>query len=516
MMIYISRPRIVPESVESRKYQVDMAESCLKRNTLVILPTGLGKTVIALLTAAEILERGKKVLILAPTKPLVEQHYDFFTSKTVDTRIGTMNGNMDPKKRASVVSDNDVIVCTPQVVSNDLDCQRYDLNDFGLIIYDEAHRATGNYAYVNVSRYYHKGLSMGMTASPGHDKEKILEVCENLGIEKVDIHTDEDEDVSPYIHDVFITRIEVNMPDDLVRVIGLLNRILDNYVEGLKGLGLINPNWPVSIKHMISIGRDLQMRLSRGEKSALVFRGLICQSAAIKIMHAIELAETQGMSALRTYIIKIDEEGMRDKGPKSSREIVAMDEFKEVSTIVRTSRVEHPKISRLMRLVSIRINEYPESKILVFTQYRDTCDMLIDKLSRIENARVAKLIGQSKGGLKQKEQVQLLEDFKGGKYNIIVSTSVGEEGLDIASTDMVVFYEPIPSEIRTIQRRGRTGRKNTGEVYVLVAAGTRDEVSEKTSAKKEEQMKALLDGINDALSKRGPAINRKQLRLDRF
>ena len=182
----------------------------------------------------------------------------------------------------------------------------------------------------------------------------------------------------------------------------------------------------------------------------------------------------------------------------------------------RTSRVEHPKISRLMKLVSIRINEYPESKILVFTQYRDTCDMLIDKLSRIENARVAKLIGQSKGGLKQKEQVQLLEDFKGGKYNIIVSTSVGEEGLDIASTDMVVFYEPIPSEIRTIQRRGRTGRKNTGEVYVLVAAGTRDEVSEKTSAKKEEQMKALLDGINDALSKRGPAINRKQLRLDRF
>jgi len=207
---------------------------------------------------------------------------------------------------------------------------------------------------------------------------------------------------------------------------------------------------------------------------------------------------------------------MMDKGPKSSREIVAMDEFKEISRIVRTSRVEHPKISRLMRLVSIKINEFPDSKILVFSQYRDTCDMLVEKLSKIENAHVAKLIGQSKGGLKQKEQVQLLEDFKGGKYNIIVSTSVGEEGLDIASTDMVVFYEPIPSEIRTIQRRGRTGRKNTGEVYVLVAVGTRDEISEKTSAKKEEQMRALLDSINSDLSRKGPAVSRKQLRLDRF
>ena len=109
----------------------------------------------------------------------------------------------------------------------------------------------------------------------------------------------------------------------------------------MRSLGLINPNWPVSIKQMISIGRDLQMRLNRGEKTPLVFRGLICQSASIKIMHAIELAETQGMSALRAYIIKIDDEGMQEKGPKSSREIVATKEFKEISTIVRTSRVEH-------------------------------------------------------------------------------------------------------------------------------------------------------------------------------
>ncbi len=515
-MIYISRPRIAPDAVERREYQITTADDCLKGNTLVVLPTGLGKTVIALLVSAEILERGKKVLILAPTKPLVEQHYEFFTSNLLDTEIGTMNGNMPPKSRASVISDNDVIVSTPQVVANDLECGRYGLNDFGLIIYDEAHRANGNYAYVTVARHYHKGLTLGMTASPGYDREKIMEVCENLGIEKVNLHKDDDEEVSPYIHETSIEKVYMDMPQDLTDVIKLLNEIMDPYTRSLIDLGLMNPNWPPSTKHMLVIGNNLQMRLKRGEKSPLVFRGLVCQSACVKMLHAIGLAETQGMSALRSYIIKIDEEGSMEKGPKASKEIVSTDQFKEVSKIVRNSKVEHPKIYHVMTRVSRKINNDPNGKVLVFTQYRDTCDMLVEKLSRIDGAHVAKLIGQAKGGLKQKEQVQLLSDFRGGKYNVIVSTSVGEEGLDIASTDLVVFYEPIPSEIRTIQRRGRTGRKNAGEVIVLIANGTRDEVFEETSKKKEEIMMKLLDGINDDLRKRNPSFNKKQMILDRF
>ena len=515
-MIYVSRPRIVPESVEERRYQTEMADACLKRNTMVVLPTGLGKTVVALLVSAEILEKGKKVLILAPTKPLVEQHYEFFVSNLTDTRVGTMNGNMPPENRASVIGGNDVIVCTPQVVSNDLDSQRYDLSSFGLIIFDEAHRATGDYAYVNISTYYHKGRTMGMTASPGHDTERILEVCNNLNIERVDILTEEDEEVSPYVHEVNIEEKKLKMPDDLLKIISLLKEIMEPYVESLRSLGLVNPNWPVSTKQMLMVGHSLQMRLNRGEKNTIIFRGLVCQSACVKLLHAIGLAETQGMSPLRAYIIKLDEEGMNEKGPKASREIVARQEFKEVSKIVRESRVEHPKISMTMNLVSREINANPNGKVIIFTQYRDTCDMLVEKVSKIENARVAKLIGQSKGGLKQKEQVQLITDFRGGKYNTIVSTSVGEEGLDIASTDVVIFYEPIPSEIRTIQRRGRTGRKNIGQVYVLIAEGTRDEVFDSTSKKREELMKKRLDDINDILSKKGTAPRKKQSSLDRF
>lgn len=514
-MTYLSDPRIAPDTVEERAYQVKMAQACLRGSTLLILPTGLGKTIVAVIVTAQIIGKGKKVLILAPTKPLVEQHYETFSELLVDTKIGTMNGNMAPKKRNSVIEDNDVIVCTPQVVANDLENERYGLSDFGLVIYDEAHRAVGNYAYVTVAAYYN-GLNLGMTASPGSDMNKIQEVCNTLSIERIDTRSDDDPDVSPYIHDIYVNRVEVNMPDDLVKIIELLNKIMNPYLDDLTRLGLMDPNWPASTKHMLVIGESLQRRLARGEKTAVVFRGLISQSACVKLLHAIGLAETQGMSALRSYVIKLDEDSQKQKGGKASKEIVATDEYKEIWKILNSTKVEHPKISRVMSLVSKEVNSGNNSRVIVFTQYRDTCDMLVDKLSTIENVRVAKLIGQSKGGLKQTEQIQLLEDFRSGTYNTIVSTSVGEEGLDVTSTDMVIFYEPVPSEIRTIQRRGRTGRKNTGEVYVLVAKGTRDEVFENTSRKKEDLMRENLEKLNSSLGKKPISLSVKQKRLGEF
>lgn len=495
-MTFVSHPLIKEGTVENRAYQNKMAEGCLTDNTLLILPTGLGKTIIALLVSVNILQKGKKVLILAPTKPLVEQHYETFSGWMEGIRIGTMNGSMLPEKRHLVIEENDVVICTPQVVENDLDNERYSLSRFGLIIFDEAHRAVGNYAYVSIADRYHSGLTLGMTASPGYDMNRIREVVSNLDIARIDMRNDTDSDVSPYIHDIFINRKEVEMPQDLKDVIDLLNRMLKPYIEDLINMNLMNRNWPASTKHLLVVGQSLQMRLARGEKTALIYRGLISQSAAVKLMHAIGLAETQGMTSVKNYMTKIEEEGMAAKGPKASKEIIGLKEYRRMWEIFSRSRVEHPKISRVMSLASMKINSEENTRVIIFTQYRETCEMLVEKLSKLENIKVAKLIGQNNGGLRQKEQISVLDDFRNGKYNVLVSTSVGEEGLDVTSTDMVIFYEPVPSEIRTIQRRGRTGRKNVGEVWVLVAKGTRDEAYEKSSLEKEEMMRRNLEKLN--------------------
>ncbi len=502
-MEYVDTPGIVRNRLEDRRYQAEAARYCLREDSLLILPTALGKTSVALRVAAPCLTRGKKVLMMAPTKPLVDQHSDFFSSFLDGYSVSLLNGDMPPAKRTAVVEEGDFIISTPQCIANDLETGRYDLSQFGLVIYDEAHKAVGGYAYVDVARHVGRDTaSLGMTASPGSDIKKVEEICDNLNLTGIFVRTEEDPDVSPYVHDTYVNRIVVNMPEDLLKISSLYRRMLDSYFSELRAMGLVtNPNWPASTKHLLSIGQMLQMRLGRGEKTSVIFRGLKVQSICIKLLRAIDYTETQGMSVLRSYLTRIEEDAESGTS-KADKELVANRDYKEARDITETSRVEHPKVSRIMGLVSRVLSESEGSKIIVFTQYRETCEVIADKLSRVDGARVCKLIGQSNGGQKQKEQIGTLDDFRAGKYNVVVSTSVGEEGLDITSTNAVIFYEPVPSEIRTIQRRGRTGRKNDGEVYVLVAGGTLDEVTEQASKRKEMQMRDGLDTLRQRLEKK--------------
>ncbi|MDR0334819.1 MAG: DEAD/DEAH box helicase family protein [Methanomassiliicoccaceae archaeon] len=514
MAAYVRHPRIVPDTVEEREYQVRMAEGCCKNSTLLILPTGMGKTIVALYVAADVLEKGKKVMVLAPTKPLVDQHHATFSSLLVNTKVGVMTGELIPEKRKKVLAENDVTIATPQAVANDLENKLYDLKDFGLVIYDEAHRGTGEYAYVAVAKEYHK-LAMGMTASPGSEREQLDDICINLALNKIDMRSEDDPDVSPYTYNVTINRIELDIPQDLADIITQLNRILDDYVGELIHLRALVPSENITTKKLLLAGKTLQFRHKTGERSAMLFRALSVQSMAMKISHALVLAETQGVTVLRTYLDKIHEDSTDKKGGKGAKEIVSRKEYKEIRRILDTTRVEHPKVSRVMSLVSKEVNYRPGSRIMVFCHYRNTCDLMFEKLSAIEGVSVGKLIGQSDGGLKQREQTELLQAFRDGRYNVIVATSVGEEGLDVTSTDLVIFYENVPSEIRTIQRRGRTGRKNDGVIYVLTAKGTRDEAFEEVSRNKEEKMIKRLKKMRESIQ-RDPTPRPSQKRIDKF
>jgi len=82
----------------------------------------------------------------------------------------------------------------------------------------------------------------------------------------------------------------------------------------------------------------------------------------------------------------------------------------------------------------------------------------------------------------------------------LVATCIAEEGLDIPSVELVVFYEPIPSEIRYIQRRGRTGRKKFGKVKILITQDTIDEGFYFASLKREKQMRDVVSRLEKELN----------------
>ena len=238
--MFVSHPLIKTDSIEEREYQRTLAHVCISSPTLVVLPTGLGKTVVALLVIAELLDHKKgKVLFLAPTKPLVEQHAAFLGQNLLAKKIALMTGEKKPKDRQELWADNDVIVSTPQVIANDLRNKRIDLNGFDL---EYSTRHTVPWAsthYVAVAEAYRSvhGSVMGMTASPGASKDKIMEVCTNLGIRNIEVRSKSDPDVVRYVHDVEIDWVKVEVPEQTREVAAVLRSLFDSYVQQLVKMG---------------------------------------------------------------------------------------------------------------------------------------------------------------------------------------------------------------------------------------------------------------------------------------
>jgi Fanconi anemia group M protein len=503
---------IVPDSLEERHYQISIAESALKRSTLVVLPTGMGKTVIAAIVIAETLRSKKgKVLFLAPTKPLVEQHARFIKKHIVCEPPTIFTGEMLPAKRKKLWQESQVIAATPQVISNDIVSGQIDLNDVSLIIFDEAHRATGDYAYVFIGERFSKvrnGLTLGMTASPGNDPEKILEVCENLNIRAVEIRHEYDPDVVRYVHDIYLKWIEMDLPKELMDVIQHLKKALEEQVGKLRKDGYIKKGSYVSTKDLLAAQRMIQGQLQASNQSSSAYSGATTIAIAMKVSHAMELAETQGVAALKAYFERLTKEAVSRGASRAAKETIMLPKvqmaMKGINQLDAAS-VESPKLLRVKKLVVAQLNQKPDSRIIVFTHYRDTSELVANELAKISIIKPTRFVGQaSRGadkGMNQKKQVDIIDRFKDGEFNVLVATSVAEEGLDIPETDLVIFYEPVPSEIRSIQRRGRTGRHRTGKVFILVSKGTRDVAYRWSAHHKESRMHMELEKLRKELQK---------------
>ncbi len=492
---YISHPLIKENTIERRLYQVSIAATALIKNTLVVIPTGLGKTTIAaLVIASRLLNEDGKVLFLAPTKPLVEQHARFLKRvlKIDAESIVTLSGEVQPTKRKELWEKGRVIVSTPQVVENDIIAGRVSLEDVVLVVFDEAHRAVGNYAYVFIAREYLKTaknpLILGMTASPGSDPERVMEVIRNLGIESIEVRAEWDHDVSPYVGKKRVEWIKVEMPEEMKEVKNRLEECIKLRFRRLKELGIEIPE-KVSKKDLLALQEALQAEAAETQSSEM-FDALSVLAEILKLQHAVELVETQGIKALKSYLKKLVNEASSRGGSKAAKSIVSDTLFRSAVIAAAKCKVEHPKLEKLKDILTEQFKRKPDSRVIVFTNFRDTAEMLVKELSGLFS--VAKFVGQASRendrGMRQKEQIETLEKFRRGEYRVLVATSVGEEGLDIPSTDLVVFYEAVPSEIRAIQRKGRTGRGREGRIVVLITKGTRDEAYYYTSLKKERQM----------------------------
>lgn len=515
MAHYIDHPLIKSNAIEARLYQQVLAADVLKKgNTMIVAPTALGKTIVATLVAADRLEKVKnsKILVLAPSKPLAIQHESTF-KEFLTVPCSSITGAVKTDERVKRWEESQIICATPQTVESDLLKGRYSLKDVSLVVFDECHHGVGSYSYVYLASRYVKeskfNLILGLTASPGSDKEKIKEVCDNLYIQSIVVKTEEDNDVRPYFNPVAIDWVRVKMSSELEKIKTHVDKALKIRLKGLKNMGVIRTVSVNKLDILKARGR-VQNAIARSvNPKKECFQAISILSAVINIQHSQELIETQGVVTFNKYVARL-----RKKKTKAAKSLIQDPNFGKAIYLAREAEkhgLEHPKLKKVMDIIKkelgqngqtklqsdryVKDADQKSSKIMVFTQYRDSLEMIHQKLEK-EGIKSAKFFGQAsrdgEKGLTQKEQKEIIKAFKIGEYDVLLSTSVAEEGIDIPAVDLVILYEPVPSEVRMIQRRGRTGRKRSGRVKVLITNGTRDEGYYWASVNKERRMKHQL------------------------
>ena len=487
------------DGVEARAYQIRSLERCLSASTLMVMPTGFGKTAVEWMVMAEYLRRGvEKIILIAPTTGLVDQQRSMAQQhlKLPHDEIVAYTGETAPGKRKTLWEQARVLMATPQVIRNDAQSGTINLSEVGLLIVDEAHHATGNHAYAQVGKLYRRarpdGRILAATASPGSNARHIDDVQRNLGIQVVDVSKRDEPLVKPFDVDMNIHEEFIELPPSLGLLITPLEEHFLSEAKHLQQLGFLAPKEHISSgdieKAQLRASRAIQQRDVRGYDAAR-------RVADLRRMHMlVNLLKTQGTEVAHSFLERAEIEGR--EGRKTNR-LLSLPVIHELRKSLADIEELHPKTSVVERLVRQEIGQKPDGKILVFTEFRDTVSNLVARLSTIEGLKPDKFIGQSsrgaQKGMTQKQQLAQLKRFREGEINVLVATSVGEEGLDVPAADLVILYEPVPSAIRAIQRRGRTARQRAGSVHVLITKETRDVYIHSASKHQERNMHRLVD-----------------------
>nr|XP_060611106.1 Fanconi anemia group M protein [Anolis sagrei ordinatus] len=537
--------------LERRPYQVRAVRAALEGNTLLCLPTGLGKT----LVAAAVLHNfsrwfpAGKALFLAPTRPLVAQQ-----RRACARLMGLpkedaahLTGGTSIADRKELWRHKKVFFLTPQILVNDLSRGICPAAEVKCLVLDEAHRALGNYAYCQVvkelCKYTQEFRILALTATPGNDAKAVQQVVSNLLISHIELCTEDSPDIQPYSHERRVEKMVVPLGKELAGVQAAYIRVLEAFAGRLTRLRVLSQREiPSLTKYQIILARD-QFRKNPASHFAGKQQGAIEGDFAlcISLYHGYELLLQMGMRSLYSFLAGIMD---GSKGMTRSRNELGRNEdfvtlYRQLeSMFVDTSASPasgsnampgtgikqpfvygHPKLKKLEEVVTEHFRSWNENagqtRVMIFSSFRDSVQEIAEMLSRHHPLlRVMTFVGHSVGkgkgsssrGFTQKEQLQVVKRFREGGYNTLVSTCVGEEGLDIGEVDLIVCFDAQKSPIRLVQRMGRTGRKRQGRIVVILSEGREERTYNQSQCNRKSLLKALSENKGLRLYQHSPRM----------
>lgn len=509
-----------------RDYQFSIVKRGLFHNLLVALPTGLGKTFIAATIMLNWYRwtKNAQIVFVAPTKPLVSQQVDacFGIAGIPRSQTSMLTGGISPGLRAEEWTNKRVFFMTPQTFINDLKTGICDPKRIVLLVVDEAHRATGNYAYVEVVRFLrrfnHSLRVLALTATPGGTVESVQDVINGLGISRVEIRTEFSLDIRDYVFQRRTETFTFDPSDEMELVMDLFSKTLSPMLNQLRQQ---NGYWtadPMRLTaYSLNQARQKWMQ-SAGKNANPGLKGMVNRIFAVlaSLAHSIELLIYHGISPFYHNMVQFRNSLELIKGGKYEKQVAESEHFMKMMTLIgawvrNDTFVGHPKLEHLQGLVLNHFMDTGEgreavegqppsaTRVMIFCHYRDSAEDVARVLRR--NAPMIRphvFVGQAASkdseGMNQKKQLEVIDDFKSGKFNTLVATSIGEEGLDIGEIDLIICYDSSASPIRMLQRMGRTGRKRAGNIILLLMKGKEENSFIQAKDSYEKMQKLIADG----------------------
>ncbi|KAI0013438.1 type III restriction enzyme [Xylariaceae sp. FL0662B] len=508
----------------TREYQFSIVKNGLFNNTLVALPTGLGKTFIAATVMLNFFRwmKSAKIIFVAPTKPLASQQVDacFNIAGIPRSQTTLLTGEIPPALRAEEWESKRVFFMTPQTLENDLSSGFADPKSIGLLVVDEAHRATGNYSYVKVVTFLRRFSSsfriLALTATPGSNVDAVQEVIDGLGISHVEIRTEESIDIRQYVHQRDEDIVLLDPSDEMNHIKDLFSKALKPIVDKLSQQNIYYGRDPMALTTygLVKARQDWFARAGQRANQGVKFMMMSIFSVLGSLAHGIKLLNFHGIKPFYDSLVQFrdETEGKGEKGSKYKKQIIESPSFQEMmdkiaSWLRNDDFISHPKLTYLSDTV---LNHFMDAgdgreggssntRIIVFSEYRDSAEEIVRTLNKhTPLIRAAVFVGQADSkrseGMKQAQQIERINKFKNGEFNVLVATSIGEEGLDIGQVDLIICYDASGSPIRMLQRMGRTGRKRAGRVALLLMRGKEEDNYTKSKDGYQKMQAMICDG----------------------
>ncbi|KAJ8112152.1 hypothetical protein OPT61_g5413 [Boeremia exigua] len=514
-----------------RDYQFNIVQRGLFHNLLVALPTGLGKTFIAATIMLNWYRwtTDSQIVFVAPTKPLVSQQVGACFGIAGIPRSATtmLTGGVQPGLRSEEWKSKRVFFMTPQTLLNDLKNGYADPKKIVLLVVDEAHRATGSYAYVEVvsflRRFNQSFRVLALTATPGADVEAVQKVIDGLDISRVEIRTENSMDICNYVHQRRIEKRVFQNSEEMEMCMDLYSQALQPLVNQVAGMGAYWSNDPRTLtpfgctqaasKWVNEAGRHANQGVKNMVRTILTLLA--------SIAHGMDLLKFHGMGPFYTKLKDFRDESQKTKS-KYKKQVLDSDAFKKLMTrldrwVNDENFAGHPKLEYVQERILehfVNAGEGPnasQTRIMVFAHFRDSAEQIARVLKKHEPMiRPRVFVGQATAknseGMNQKDQLEAIDEFKAGKYNTLIATSIGEEGLDIGEVDLIICYDSKASPIRMLQRMGRTGRKREGKIIMLQMQGKEENDANKAKDSYEKMQELIANGshftFHDEISRR--------------